>query len=154
MHAPQLVLVLSDEALHVWLPAVHDPSLPVSQLCALPAGQTQLASFLSGVPLQLLSALDVQSLALAAISPVHVVLHVAPVHDCTPDLQIPAVTPQLRVVPLTQPQPSLGTPLQLASLPASQPSLVAGPTSPAQAPHEVRLSAPRTQVCDPAVQGK
>ncbi|MEO6602039.1 MAG: hypothetical protein ABIQ16_19320 [Polyangiaceae bacterium] len=86
MHAPQLVLVLSDEALHGWLPALHDPSFPVSQLLAVPAEQTQLASLLSGVPLQLLSALDVQSLALAGISPVHAVLQVAPVQDWVPDL--------------------------------------------------------------------
>jgi hypothetical protein len=148
VHTPQLVLVLSDEVLHVWLPALHGPILPVSQLRSVPGGHVQLASLLSGVPSQLLSALDVQSRGLGGTSPLHVVLHVPPVQDWTPALQRPAVVrgPQGWVAPSTQGHSSLGLPSQSASSPTiAHESFAAGAML--HVPH-----VPETQDCMPSAQ--
>jgi hypothetical protein len=65
-------------------------------------------------------------------------------HFCVP----PSHAPQLCVLPSMHEQFSLTTPLQLASLPAAQVSLLTGPTEPAQLFQLLEpRSADKTQAC-------
>jgi hypothetical protein len=153
---PQVVLALSADKMHVRVPDLHDPVLLPGHGPVEPAGHTHVVvSWLSGRPLQSLSSVDVQSRAFAATAPVQIVGQVALTQICVPGLQIPiAEGPHDRVVPLTQVQPSWGTPLQLSSLVGSQPSADAGPTEPTHAPQALDfLSAATAQVCAPALHG-
>jgi len=151
----QVVLVLSADKMHVRVPDLQDPVLLPGHGPVVPAGQTQVVSWLSGRPLQSLSVVDVQSRGFAVTAPVQVVPHVALTQVWVPGLQIPiADGPHDRVVPLTHVQPSWRMPLQLSSLVASQPSADAGPTEPLHAPQALDfLSAATTHVCDPDLHG-
>jgi hypothetical protein len=151
----QDVLALSADKMHMRVPDLQGALLLPGHAPEVPAGQTQVASWLSGMPLQSLSVVEVQSRAFAVTAPVQVVPHVALTQVWVPGLQIPiAEGPHDRVVPLTHVQPSWRIPLQLSSLVDSQPSAGAGPTEPVHAPQALDfLSAATTQVCDPALHG-
>lgn len=141
VQAPQTLDFLSVDTVQLWEPALQGPlpSLPgwVLQTRVAPEVQPQTEStVLSGDPSQSLSAAEVQSRAAACTAPLQSP-QLPPVQVWIPRLQIPtaAAGPQAWVVPATQVHPSLGTPLQLSSLPGSQVSFAAGATPPEQVPH-------------------
>ena len=68
----QEVLVLSADKRQVLIPALHGGVLLPGQVIVVLAGQAQVESMLSGVPLQSLSLADVQSRAWAFVAPTQV----------------------------------------------------------------------------------
>jgi len=100
------------------------PQLLVAGPQAFPAQVTARLSHpqgfvpaLSAAPSQSLSAFERQSRARAVTAPTHAVGHLPAVQVCTPRLQMPtfAAGPHGRCCPSTHGQPSLGTPLHVAS---------------------------------------
>jgi hypothetical protein len=71
-HAPHAVLVLSADRTQVLVPAAQGAVLFPGQTIVVFAGQAQVESMLSGVPLQSLSLVDVQSRAWAFVAPTQV----------------------------------------------------------------------------------
>jgi hypothetical protein len=113
-------------------PSSVQATLSLQAVATLPGVQAQPSL---GTPLQFASSPVVaqESLAAGGISPAHIP-QVRFVQVCIPDWQFPVSLPHVRVVPLTQLQPPLGVPSQLASLPAVlQSSAAAGATAPTHA---------------------
>ncbi|MEO8215423.1 MAG: hypothetical protein ABI560_19645, partial [Myxococcales bacterium] len=100
----QDVLVLSADGMHMRVPDLQGGLLLPGQGPEVPAGQTQLESWLSGTPLQSLSLVDVQSRGFAVIAPAQAV----------PAPPVPA--PPVAAPPVARP-PEAPAPPVLAPLP-------------------------------------
>jgi hypothetical protein len=123
----------------IWVPGEQMPERPVVHALEVPAAiapsHRQLASALSALPLQSLSAALWQLRVLGPIAPVHAPQVAFAAHSCTPALQIPVPAwggPQGREDPGEHAQPLSTVPSQSSSL-LSQTSTVLLPVAPTHA---------------------